>query len=144
MAAIDALKQTLAPKPTQWSILKGMRGVWAAMNQLKIQTLVLRLLVQVWYRLVHHYMMWPWLVAKMVDGRVDAEDQALLAEELFHANDCCLDEGFGAVLQSAMDSAESLVNQPLLRDFLSQLMNSTKSQTILVEQRFKLTRVASA
>ena len=71
-------------------------------------------------------MMWPWPVAKMVDRRVDAEDQALLAEELFHANDCCLDEGLGAVLQSAMDSAESLVNQPLLRDCLSQLINITK------------------
>ena len=131
MAAIDALKQTLAPKSTHWSILKGICGVWAAMIRLKIQTLVLRLLVQVWYRLVHYYMMWPWPVAKMVDRRVDAEDQALLAEELLHANDCCLDEGLGAVLQSAMDSAESLVNQPFHPDFLSQLMNSTQSPTIL-------------
>ena len=96
------------------------------MIRLKIQTCVSRSLAQVWYRLAHYYMMWPWPVAKMVDRGVDAGYQALLAEELFHANECCLDEGLGAVLQSAMDSAESLVNQPLLRDFLFQLMNSTK------------------
>ena len=82
------------------------------MIRLMIQTLVLRLLVQVWYRLVHYYMMWPWPLAKMVDRRVDAEDQALLAEEVVHANDCCLDKGQS--LQSAMDYAEGLVNQPLL------------------------------
>ena len=86
MAAIDALKQTLAPKSTHGSILKRMCGVWTAMIRLKIQTLVLRLLVQVWYRLVHYYRMWPWFVAKIVDRRVDAEGQALLAGELFHAN----------------------------------------------------------
>ena len=65
----------------------------------------------------------------MADRRVDAEDQALLAEELFHASHGCLDEGLGAVMPSAMDYAESLVNQPLIRDFVPQIMNSTKVTT---------------
>lgn len=142
--ALDAIAATLLWNPTHWTILRAIPGAWTASLRLRIQTMMLRLSAQVWFRLVLFYLFMPWTIARAVDDAIDEEDRCLASSEIYHANDCCCDIGAGIVIQGKMSSAESLVDDPELRGFVKQLIKHTKAQTIPVEEGFKRVRTNSA
>lgn len=141
--ALDAMTSTLRGGANYWQLLH-CAAVWTPEMRLKVQMITLRLMANVWYRLVHHYKLWPWPVAKVLDDRVPEDEQLSIAEQLFFANECCLDEGVCISLQNHMTCGADLVREGHLRTLAQSVFNHCKSQTIPVEERFKRVRTHSA
>lgn len=143
LKVLDRLLGTLAEESTHWSLLRLMQGGWTPESRKHIQTIVLRLKSNIWFRLYRFYKHWPWPLAVACDSRASRAKQLEPILRLFQARPCCLDGGVAGPLAADLMSEEELLSPGRKRAFLTAFFQQAKSQTIAVEERFKRVRTSS-
>ena len=142
LKVLHKLLETLDVASTHWRLLQRL-GAWNTENQRKAQTLTLRMMAQIWYRLVRFYKCWKWKFGRVFDPRTPESRQAAILEEVTHANICCVgDQVVGAAVAN-LDSPDELLRPTVKRKFFLTLYNEAKAQTIAIEERFKRVRTSS-
>ena len=54
------------------------------------------------YRFQFAYAQYPWILARLTDPRIEADEKTSLAKGFLQSKECCLDRGFSLRLQGAM------------------------------------------
>jgi len=70
---------------------------------------VIHLVTCLWRRLIVPYQMYPWCLVRMLDPRLDKEEQESVASKFLRAPLCCLDVGFSDRLRSQSKTMDSLL-----------------------------------
>ena len=140
---LESLLDTLRPLSLHWAALRLARGGWTCDVRRKAVTIILRLISQIWFRMVRYYRFWPWPLARVFDDRLPRADRAAVVQRVFDCKPCCLDDGVVGPVAADLESVEELLAETPKRKFLKAFFESAKAQTIPIEERFKRVRTSS-
>ncbi len=119
-----------------WRPVRGI-GAWTQVNLKLCASLLVRVVVSVWYRLIRPFQAWPWLLAKVVCPEVpSAEADAAIDAFMHSGRDCCFGPGLARHVRACVRSADDLKQDPGVRGLVYHTLRATPSNNIPNEDRF--------
>ena len=123
-----------APWDILTSLLGPLRG-WPFDFKATARAVVLRLLGQVWRRLVYPFMNWPMRLVPLADPDLPRIEKAPIATALFAASHKVLDSGVSQKIRHLAGTADALL-EPEWQEFLFNAFNKVVLSTAFIECLF--------